>query len=89
MVIGCDGCPIRGTEREASHCPTCVVPVFAGLPALRTYADADPGEDRSLPLDPRERAVVTALVGVGLVSPQIASSARARSETGPGRRVAG
>ena len=66
MMIGCERCPIRGTSREAVHCATCVVPFFG------TLALPDPAE---LPLDERERRVVTA----GLISPSEASAARARS----------
>lgn len=89
MLIGCDTCPIRGTDRAASQCPSCVVPAFAGMPRMRAYADVLPPGDAGLPLDARERAAVTALVGAGLISPETAGAARARPESGPFRRAAG
>jgi hypothetical protein len=69
MMIGCERCPIRGTSREAVHCATCVVPFFG------TLALPDPAE---LPLDERERRVVTIFATAGLISPSEASAARAR-----------
>lgn len=92
MWIGCDGCPVDGSERAAAHCHTCVVAVFTELPVRRAQPPLDPGDpgrgETDLPLDSRERAAVTALAAVGLISAEVAAAARARRER-PGRRVAG
>ncbi len=94
MWIGCDGCPIQGSARAAAYCHTCVLPAFVELrsrgPAPvseRAERDADEAE-QTVPLDRAERAAVTALVGAGLITPQVAAAARARPNR-PDRRVAG
>ena len=61
-TIECRTCPVREL-----HCGDCMVPVLLELSAPSLRLD--------LALDPEERAVVTRLVGAGLVAPETAARA--------------
>ena len=63
-TIECRTCPVREL-----HCDDCMVPVLLELSAPSLRLD--------LALDQEERAVVTRLVGAGLVAPETAARARA------------
>jgi hypothetical protein len=64
MTVECRTCPVREL-----HCGDCMVPVLLDLTAPALRPDSA--------LDPQERAAVTRLVEAGLVSPEVASRARA------------
>ena len=69
VTIDCETCPVQHVG-----CDDCVVTALHGL------QDGTLSGGPGLPLDPREREVVTALVAAGLVDPQTATRARARRE---------
>ena len=70
LTIDCDTCPVQHVG-----CPDCIVTALRSPVALE-----DPRGQSDLPLDRREREVVTRLVASGLVDAETASRARARRE---------
>ena len=82
LTIDCGTCPVRDIG-----CADCMVTAL-GSPV--TLADPDP---QLLPLDRREREVVSRLIAAGLVSAETANEARAvhepRSDYDDLRRHAG
>ena len=68
MTVECRTCPVREL-----HCGDCMVPVLLELTAPSVRFD--------LALDPEERSAVTRFVEAGLVTPEVAS--RARAVVGP------
>lgn len=83
LTIDCAGCPVRHVG-----CADCMVTALQSPTML-----ADPDLPPRLPLDRREREVISRLVAAGLVSVQTANEARAvhepRPEVGERRRFAG
>lgn len=71
LTIDCDTCPVQHVG-----CADCMVTALRSPVALE-----DPGGRSGLPLDRREREVVTRLVASGLVSAETATGARARRES--------
>ncbi|WP_235499432.1 hypothetical protein [Janibacter sp. Soil728] len=83
LMIDCGTCPVQHVG-----CADCMVTALGSPTAL-----ADPGLATQLPLDRREREVVSRLVAAGLVSAETANEARAVHEPRSGydelRRFAG
>lgn len=76
MWIDCQSCPVAQT-----HCGECVV---ASLLDIIPVGRAELEIDVDVALDARERAAVTLLASVGLISAETAATARARvSRPGP------
>ncbi|WP_306513351.1 hypothetical protein [Janibacter hoylei] len=69
LTIDCGTCPVRDIG-----CADCMV---TALGSASTLADPDP---QLLPLDRREREVISRLIAVGLVSAETANEARAVHE---------
>ena len=74
-TVECRTCPVREL-----HCGDCMVPVLLDLTAPSVRLDHA--------LDPEERAVLTRLVGSGLVDVETAARARAVVEPVPARETA-
>lgn len=70
LTIDCATCPVQNVG-----CPECMVTALRSPAALE-----DPTGQSDLPLDPREREVVSRLVTSGLVSAETATRARAVRE---------
>ena len=70
LTIDCATCPVQGVG-----CAECVVTALRSPVGLET-----PSGSEDLPIDRRERAVLSRLVASGLVSAEDATRARARRE---------
>lgn len=83
LTIDCGTCPVQHVG-----CADCMVTALGSQSAL-----PDPGLATQLPLDRREREVVSRLIAAGLVSAETANEARAVHEPRSGydelRRFAG